>query len=360
MISTPDREQAILLIDEARASGARLEPACAELGLTRRVYGRWRDAQGAVTGDARPDAERPTPANKLSAAEYAEVLATVHRPEYASLPPGQIVPALADTEQRYIASESTFYRILRAEGEQHHRGRSHAPRQAGAATTHTARGPNEVWTADISWLPTRVRGMFFYLYLVLDIYSRRIVAAEVFEAENGASLSQLVRRAVLAQQCAHRPPVLHTDNGSPMKGRTFKATLEWLQIEPSYSRPRVSNDNAFSEAIFRTCKYRPAYPVDGFADLAAAQAWSDRFVSWYNHEHRHGGIRYVTPEQRHRGEDRVILGRRHALYQQARARHPERWSGNTRNWTPIGPVTLNPDTGEAPPHGAHEDRLEAA
>jgi len=359
MISAPDRQQAIRLIDEARADGARLASACAEIGLTRRTYGRW-CGEGGVRSDARPEAVRPTPANKLTPEEHAEVLETVHRPGYASLPPGQIVPALADTEGRYIASESTFYRILRAEGEQHHRGRSQAPRKSGPATTHTAHGPNEVWTADISWLPTRVRGLFFYLYLVLDVYSRKIVAAEVFEAENGASLSQLVRRAVLAEQCITRPPVLHTDNGSPMKGRTFKATLEWLQIEPSYSRPRVSNDNAFSEAMFRTCKYRPDYPVDGFADLASAQAWSDRFVAWYNREHRHSAIRYVTPDQRHCGEDKAILERRDALYQQARARRPERWSGNTRDWTPVGAVTLNPETGQAAPSADQANQLEAA
>jgi transposase InsO family protein len=356
MISVPDREQALELIDEARASGARLEPACAELGLTRRTYARWRGEDG-VGGDARPDAVRPMPPNKLAPAEYAEVVETVHRPEYASLPPGPIVAALADAEQRYIASESTFYRVLRAEGEQHHRGRSQAPRESGPATTHTAYGPNEVWSADISWLPTRVRGLFFYLYLVLDVYSRKIVAAEVFDAENGALLSRLVQRAVLAEQCAAHPPVLHTDNGSPMKGRTFKATLEWLQIEPSYSRPRVSNDNAFSEAMFRTFKYGLDFPVDGFDDLASAQAWSERFVNGYNIEHRHSALRYVTPDERHRGQDGVILERRHALYQQARAERPERWSGKTRNWTPIGAVTLNPETGSnAEPSG----QLEAA
>jgi len=214
-----------------------------------------------------------------------------------------------------------------------------------------------VWSADISWLPTRVRGLFFYLYLVLDVYSRKIVAAEVFDAENGALLSRLVQRAVLAEQCAAHPPVLHTDNGSPMKGRTFKATLEWLQIEPSYSRPRVSNDNAFSEAMFRTFNYGLDFPVDGFDDLASAQAWSERFVNGYNIEHRHSALRYVTLDERHRGQDGVILERRHALYQQARAERPERWSGKTRNWTPIGAVTLNPETGSnAEPSG----QLEAA
>jgi len=359
MISTSDREQAVMLINEARASGARLGPACAELGLTRRTYRRWYHEDG-VCGDARPDAERPTPANKLTPAEYSEVVDTLHRPEYASLPPGQIVPALADDEQRYIASESTFYRVLRAEDEQHHRGRSQAPRHPGPASTHTAHGPNEVWAADISWLPTQVRGLFFYLYLVLDLYSRKIVAAEVFDAENGASLSALMRRAVIAEQCAHQPPVLHTDNGAPMKGRTFKATLEWLQITPSYSRPRVSNDNAYAEAMFRTCKYRPTYPVDGFADLASAQAWRDRFVAWYNREHRHSAIQYVTPDQRHRGEDRAILEQRDALYRQARAKRPERWSGDTRDWTPVGAVTLNPATEQAESDTGQETGLEAA
>lgn len=359
MISAPDREQAVMLIDEARRNGSRLEPACAELGLTRRTWRRWRVGDG-VRSDARPEAERPTPANKLTPEEYTEVLDTVHHPDFASLPPGQIVPALADAEQRYIASESTFYRILRAEGEQHHRGRSQAPRRGGAATTHTAYGPNEVWTADISWLPTLVRGMFFYLHIVLDIYSRKIVAAEVFEAENGDSLSQVVRRAMLGEQCAHRPPVLHTDNGAPMKGRTFRATLEWLQIEASYSRPRVSNDNAFSESLFRTCKYRPAYPVDGFADLATAQAWCERFKRWYNDEHRHSAIRYVTPAERHRLEDRAILERRHAVYQQPRAQRPARWSGASRDWTPVGAVTLNPETGTTAPAVSGQCPLEAA
>ena len=341
MISASDREQAVTLIDEARSAGARLERACAEIGITRRTYSRWCQGDG-VRCDGRPAAVRPEPANKLTDAERQEIVDTMHRPEFASLPPGQVVPALADQERRYIASESTIYRTLHARGEQHHRGRAQAPRDPGPPSTHVAHGPNEVWTGDISWLPTQVRGMFFYLYLLVDIYSRKIVAAEVFEAENGVWLSQLVRRAMLAEQCITRPPVLHTDNGSPMKGRTFKATLEWLQIQPSYSRPRVSNDNPYSEALFRTCKYRPEYPRDGFADLEAAQAWAAEFVRWYNHEHRHSAIRYVTPDDRHEGRDRQILAQRHAIYEQARRQRPERWSGRTRNWTPIGAVTLNP------------------
>jgi putative transposase len=119
--------------------------------------------------------------------------------------------------------------------------------------------------------------------------------------------------------------------------------LHWLGIKPSYSRPRVSDDNAFAEALFRTAKYRPEFPLKGFADLNSARRWARRFVHWYNHEHRHSGIRYVAPAQRHVGQDGGVLSARHVLYQAARASNPRRWSGPTRNWTPIGSVTLNPE-----------------
>jgi putative transposase len=119
--------------------------------------------------------------------------------------------------------------------------------------------------------------------------------------------------------------------------------LHWLGIKPSYSRPRVSDDNAFAEALFRTVKYRPEFPSKGFADLDAARRWTVRFVQWYNHEHRHSGIRYVTPAQRHAGQDRPLLEARHAVYQDARERNPRRWSQQTRNWTPVTVVTLNPE-----------------
>ena len=119
--------------------------------------------------------------------------------------------------------------------------------------------------------------------------------------------------------------------------------LNWLGVKPSYSRPRVSDDNAYAEALFRTAKYRPEFPAKGFADLDAARAWAADFVRWYNHDHRHSGIRYVSPAQRHAGEDRAILAARHDLYLMARQRNPARWSGHTRNWSPVGPVTLNPE-----------------
>jgi transposase InsO family protein len=347
LISTPDRRQAVALIQEAVQSGARPARACAALNLSVRTYQRW-VREGALKADGRLSAERPEPANKLSAEERQRVLAICHRPEFASLPPSQIVPRLADRGE-YLASESSFYRILRDADEQHRRGRARAPRRPAPPPSHCARGPCQVWSWDITWLPGPVRGLFFYLYLMLDVYSRKIVGWEVHDRESAEYGAQVVRRAVLAEGCIGQPLVLHADNGSPQKGSTLRVTLEALGIEPSYSRPRVSDDNAFSEALFRTCKYRPDYPHAGFESLEAARHWVLALVRWYNHEHRHSRIRYVTPAERHTGDDRTILAVRDQVYQAAKTRHPARWTGSTRNWEPIGAVWLNPV--KEPPSG---------
>jgi putative transposase len=340
MISPADRQQAVALIAEAHRAGARLAPACAELGLDRRTYQRW-TREAVLKVDGRPGAVRLAPANQLSAEERAQVLARCHEPAYASLPPGQIVPRLAD-EGTYIASESSFYRILREADEQHHRGRARAPRLPSEPPRLVARVPNPVGTWDISWLSGPVKGLFFYLYLIVDLYSRKIVGWEVYEGESAAHAAEVVHRAVLAERGVDHPLVLPADNGSPMKGETWLATLYRLGIATSYSRPRTSNDNPYSEALFRTCKYCPTYPAQGFASLDEARAWMQPFVSGYNTVHRHSGIRFVTPQQRHDRLDQVILAQRQAVYEQARRRHPERWSGGLRNWQPITEVWLNP------------------
>lgn len=231
---------------------------------------------------------------------------------------------------------------MREAEEQHHRGRARTPRPAAAPPRLCARAPCQVWTWDISWLPGPVKGLFFYLYLILDLYSRKIVGWEVYECESAEYAAAVVRRAVLAEQCIDQPLVLHADNGSPMKGETLLETLYRLGVSTSYSRPRTSNDNPFSEALFRTCKYRPAYPDQGFASLAEARTWMQQFVQGYNQAHRHSGIQFVTPEQRHQGHDGAILANRQTVYEQAKARHPERWSGPIRNWQPVTEVWLNP------------------
>jgi len=330
------------LIREAQAAGSRLAPACVELGITLRTFQRWvRDGDGAVAADSRPTSVRPEPANKLSEDERAEILTVANSEEFASLPPSQIVPALADRGV-YMASESSFYRVLKAASQQHRRGRAKKPSER-VLTSHCATGPNQVWSWDITWMPAAVKGQFYYWYMVLDVFSRKIVGHEVHVAESSELASRLMRRTSLAEGLAGRSLVLHSDNGSAMKGATMLANLEQLGVAPSFSRPRVSNDNAYAESLFRTCKYRPDYPSKPFASLEQAQEWTHKFVRWYNQEHKHSGLKFVTPAQRHNGQDAVILKRREQVYDGARNRHPKRWSRGIRNWTLQDQVWLNPE-----------------
>lgn len=325
------------LIDEAVASGARRERACEELGLSVRTVQRWNHR----AEDGRPGAVRAAPSNKLSEAERAQVLAIANAPAYASLAPHQIVPRLAD-QGEYVASESTFYRVLKTADQQHGRGRAKRPSRR-PVTTHRADGPNQLWCWDITWLPTTVKGRFFYWYMMKDIHSRKLVASEVQASETSEHAARLLVNACLREGLAGRPLVLHSDNGAAMKGSTMLASMQNLGVMPSFSRPRVSNDNAYAETLFRTAKYCPLWPQKPFDTLAEARAWVQRFVQWYNEEHRHSGIRYVTPAQRHRGEAPKLLQHRVAVYEAARKRKPQRWSGKPRNWSLPDVVWLNPE-----------------
>ncbi|MGQ5287931.1 IS3 family transposase [Pectobacterium actinidiae] len=333
-----ERKQFIIWINEAVASGARLMIACREVNLSLRSLRRWQRS----SRDRRPDAIRPVPLNQLSAEEESRIRDVCHEPEYASLPPSQIVPRLAD-KGLYLASESTFYRILRRSGEVHRRGRQIRQQKVSVPTTFTATGPCQVWSWGITWLPSVVRGRWFYLYMIIDLYSRKTTGYEVHETESGEQAAALMQRSVMREGCWRQPLVLHADNGAAMKSQTLQMKLHELNITPSHSRPRVSNDNAYSESLFRTLKYVPQWPSSGFRTLIEARQWVDKFTRWYNEEHRHSGIRYVTPGQRHRGEDNVLLKQRDDLYRTAQKAHPERWSGKTRNWQSEGPVTLNPE-----------------
>lgn len=325
------------LIAEAVRAGARRARACQLVGLSVRTVERWR---GAHAEDAR-HGPRHAPANKLSSAERRVLLATVNAAAYRELSPHQIVPRLADLGQ-YLGSESTIYRVLRVEHLLAHRGRAKAP-VPRPPRTHIATGPHQVWTWDITWLRTPVRGLFFYLYLLMDIWSRKIVGWHVDDVESAAIASTVFTTTCATHRLDPRGIVFHADNGSPMKGATMLVTLERLGVLASFSRPRVSNDNPFSESLFRTLKYRPEYPAQPFASLAAARTWVDGFVHWYNTAHLHSAIRFVTPDDRHAGRDVALLRARQAVYAEARERHPDRWSGATRNWDPIPIVILNPE-----------------
>lgn len=290
--------------------------------------------------DQRPLVERPEPKNKLTAIEKEAILEIVKQEEYVDLPPSQIVPKLAD-QGTYIASESSFYRVLREQKMQHHRGRSNKPCRRDPET-HVAYAPNQVWTWDITWLNGPVLGFYYRLYLIIDLFSRKIVGWEVWETETAENAQKLIKKAVMKEKIRGRPLVLHSDNGSPMKAATFQATLETLGIQRSYSRPRVSNDNPYSESMFRTLKYRPEYPEHGFESLESVRAWVTQLVHWYNDEHQHSGINFVTPNQCHSGKYVDVLNRRKEVYEQAKLKHPERWSTSTRDWEPHQFVALNP------------------
>jgi putative transposase len=326
------------LIEAAVVAGARRGPACRLVGLSVRTVERWRVDEAAIDGRHGP---HHRPANALTPVERRTILAVVTSVAYRDLSPHQIVPHLADAG-RYLGSESTMYRILRAEALLQYRGRAKASVRR-PPRTHVATGANQLWTWDITYLKTPVRGVFEYLYLMLDVWSRKIVGWAVHEEESAAHAAALFLATCRAQQLDPAGIVLHADNGGPMKGATMVATLERLGVLASFSRPGVSNDNAYSEALFRTMKYRPAFPTRPFEDLAAAQAWVAAFVRWYNTEHLHSAIRFVTPDDRHAGRDTALLSARRAVYARARRRTPTRWSGTIRNWDPINAVRLNPE-----------------
>lgn len=325
------------LLDEAVAAGARLEASCAQLGVSCRSIERWRREPEV---EDRRKGPKTKPVHALTAAERERIIAVATSPKYRNMSIRQVVPRLAD-EGIYVASESSFYRVLHEEKLMAHR--EHA-RPAGKSKPrrHLATGPCQVWSWDITYLRASVRGTFYYLYLMLDIWSRKVVGWEVHAEESTELAAKLAETAYAAEGVAPGTLALHSDNGSPMKGSTMLVTLQRLGIAASFSRPSVSDDNAICEAIFRTLKYRPGYPRKPFASLEAARAWVAAFVAWYNGEHLHSGIRYVTPIDRHERRDGAILAKRHALYRSAKKQTPRRWTGDTRNWTPIGNVALNP------------------
>lgn len=323
-------------------SGARKEKACKEIGLSIRTLQRWQES-GEIRDDKRPTAIRPEPNNKLTEKERQTILDTCNQAEYAHLGPSQIVPMLADSGQ-YIASESSFYRVLKANNQLTHRGKVKPKGSHTKPKGYTASAPNQVWTWDISYCPSTVIGRFFYLYMIIDIFSRKIVGWEVHESESGEQAAELLERTLWAEKCVKQNVILHSDNGSPMKCLTMQAKMMDMGVIGSRSRPGVSNDNPYSESLFRTVKYCHRWPSEGFKSLDDARAWVHEFAKWYNTEHRHSRVKFVTPEQRHNGEDKAILTKRRQLYKKAQQKHPNRWSKDTRNWDEIGSVELNPQS----------------
>ena len=340
MTSSAERQQIIDWVDEAHSNGARYVRTAEVIGLPVRTLERWRLSSRSGDDARQHAATSRAPTNKLTQVEREAILNLVNQPRFSHLPPKQVVAILAD-EGLYLGSESSFYRVMREAKQIKRRDFTQAHSRVRPDPL-AASGPNQVWSWDITYIASTVKGQFFYLYLFLDIYSRKIVGWEIYNTQTAELAQKVVIKACLREQVTKDQVRLHSDNGSPMKGATMLATLERLGVMPSFSRPSVSNDNAYSESMFRTLKYHSRRPSKPFDTLEEAREWVAQFVSWYNQEHRHSGITFVTPDQRHRGEDVELLAKRHQLYLTAREKNPQRWSGETRNWEPVGPVSLNP------------------
>lgn len=329
-----DRKVIIEAIDEARAAGARYSRAAQTIGLSKRTVERWRK-------DLRDDGRKTnrfSVNNALSAVERRNVLDTICLPEYMDLSPTQIVPILAENG-RYMASEATIYRLMKKEGMRVHRGRARAP-ERDRPEEFVADGKNQVWTWDISYIASEERGTFYYLYLIVDIWDRCIVGWAIHETESGKLAAALLEQTCITQGVERHTLVVHQDNGAPMISVDFLSVLhQWGT--PSYSRPGMSDDNPYSESLFRHLKYHHTYP-ERFASLSDATEWMKGFQTHYNHEHRHSGIGFVTPMQRRNGEADGLLKRRRDTYTAARSENPGRWSRNSRSWEQPEKVSLNP------------------
>jgi putative transposase len=254
LISPSARKETISLIKEAGQSGARIQKSCELMGISTRTLDRWKKEDGDI--DKRHLSKR-VPANKLTTDEKNEIVKTANSEKYRDLPPCKIVPSLAD-EGRYLASESSFYRVLKERNQLAHRGRT-KPAKHHKPKALTAYAPNQVFTWDITYLPTRILGMHYYLYLIMDIFSRKIVGFNVHEQESSEHAASLIKQTCHDEKIKPDQVTLHSDNGSPMKGATMLIMLQQLGVIPSFSRPSVSDDNPYSESLFKTIKYHPTF-----------------------------------------------------------------------------------------------------
>ncbi|MES0490610.1 MAG: IS3 family transposase [Leptospirales bacterium] len=329
------RKQVMVVIEEAHSNGARKNAACRAINLPIRTLQRW---QNDSLGDRRSLIVKK-PVNKITESERRQVLEICCSEQYKNMTPNEIVPKLAENGE-YIASEASIYRILKAKDmvKRSNPGKSSRRKKPPALI---ATGPNQVWSWDITYLRSPVKGLYYFLYLFQDIWSRSIVGWAIHETESAEFAAEIMKK--LCADMEIKSVRLHSDNGGPMKGATMLATLQQLGVIPSFSRPGVSNDNPYSESLFKTLKYHAGYP-ESFESVEQARAWTEEFVDWYNNSHLHSGIKFVTPMQRHLGLDKDILETRNITYEKAKRRNPMRWSGNTRNWDWQETVILNPET----------------
>jgi putative transposase len=284
-----------------------------------------RATAGRITSNSRCGVQprvAPVPANRLSAAEQAEVLGVLNGAEFVDRTPLQAYAVLLE-QGRYLCSVSTMYRVLAANAQVKDRRRL-ARHPARVRPELVATGPGQVFSWDITKLRGPNKGVYFDAYVMIDIYSRYIVGACVHVTETAVLAEEMMRRTFTIHGT---PQVVHADRGTSMTSKTVAALLTDLGVTRSHSRPRVSNDNPFSEAWFKTLKYAPVFP-DRFGSLQHARSFLDEFVQHYNHEHHHTGLGLHTPADVHYGLAEATTQRRESTLAQARADHPHRFSSN--------------------------------
>lgn len=312
-----------------------LNCACAAVGLPRATWYRHTKPKAAT-----PSVPRRCSPRRLSDCEREAVLEVLHEPRFADQPPAQVFAKLLD-EGRYLCSMRTMHRLLAERGESGER-RVQRPRTHDPVPRLTADAPNVVWTWDITKLATWTRGVFLSLYVVLDLYSRYVVAWMVAGRENSALAKQLLAEATARYGIEPGRLCVHQDRGAPMTARGFVDLLAALGVNPSHSRPRVSNDNAFSESQFKTLKYQPDFP-GRFRDAEHARAWCADLFDWYNHHHQHSGLALFTPADVFYGRVEELIATRQASLDAAYAAHPERFvHGRPTADRPPPVVAINP------------------
>jgi putative transposase len=309
-------------------AGVSQRQACRSTGTSRASWHRWQRVAASATSPFRIVRSGVQP-HALTPPEQAAVLAICNSDRFCNSAPRAIVATLLD-EGQYLGSASTFYRILRAHS---------LTRERRAIAAHPARvkpelvttAPNELWSWDVTKLPGPAKWTWFSLYLVLDVFSRYIVAWEVAPTESTAIAKALFRDAIREQGITHGRLHVHADGGAMMKAKSLALLFADLGVSKSHSRPHTSNDNPYSEAQFKTLKYRPEFP-EFFASAHDARVFMADFVRWYNHEHRHSGLAFLTPSDVHYGRAQDVLAKRNAAMQQVWLQHP-------RRFRPAGPAT---------------------
>jgi putative transposase len=276
----------------------------------------------------------------LSASEREEVLQVLHSERFVDAPPAQVHATLLE-EGSYLCSPRTMYRLLAESGEvRERRDQLQHPRYARPELVATA--PKQVWSWDITKLKGPSKLVYFYLYVILDIFSRYVVGWMIAEAENAGLAERLIEQSCFKQGVAPNQLTLHADRGSPMISKTVAQLLAELGIDKSHGRPRISNDNPFSEALFKTAKYRPAVP-ERFGSLVHAREVFRGIFDWYNNQHHHSGIAYLTPAVVHHSRADEVLDRRHCARMAAYLAHPDRFvNGAPRRESLPSAVWINP------------------